>query len=324
MDERKLRVDVWVSAEHGSTLADDVRRGLGSKPRSIPPKHFYDGKGSELFDAICDTEEYYLTRTEQALLEKEVDTILEIAAPTALVELGSGAARKTRTILEAMLKRGPTLYVPFDVSEPMLRQSAEALLGDYPALTVHGIVGDYERHLRHMPGGERRMVAFLGSTIGNFEPASAVSFLSAVAKSLGENDTFLLGVDLVKSKEVLDAAYNDQRGLTAAFNRNVLAVINTQLGANFDLDSFEHEAFFSEERSQIEMYLRSTRAQTVRIEALDLEVSFDANERIRTEISRKFTRASIEAFFERAGLVMERWFAAPNDAFALALARRAD
>ncbi|MFW6051225.1 MAG: L-histidine N(alpha)-methyltransferase [Myxococcota bacterium] len=320
---KMLQIDVHVRPDEGSTLARDVREGLGTRPRSIPPKHFYDARGARLFDAICDTPEYYVTRTEQALLERVVDEVVAASEPTDLVELGSGAARKTRTLLEGMLRRGrPVRYVPLDVSEEMLRRSAEALLRDYPDLEVHGVVADYERHLDRLPDGGRRLVAFLGSTLGNFPDADAVDFLRRVAENLGEGDRLLLGLDLVKAPEVLDAAYNDAQGITEAFNKNVLAVINDQLDADFDLGAFEHDARFVPERSQVEIRLRSVEAQRVRIDRLEMTVDFEPGEAILTEISRKFTREGAEDTLARAGLGLDRWYASDDGYFALALARR--
>lgn len=319
----RLKIDVHVRPGAGSTLARDVREGLGSHPKSIPPKHFYDERGSKLFDAICDTPEYYVTRTEQALLERIVDDVVAASGATDLVELGSGAARKTRTLLEAMLRTGvPVRYVPLDVSEEMLRESALELLEDYPALAIHGVVGDYERHLDRLPEGGRRLIGFLGSTLGNFPDAHAVAFLQNVAGSMQTEDRLLLGLDLIKSPDVLDAAYNDAQGVTAAFNKNVLAVINERLGADFDLEAFDHEAQFVPERSQVEISLRARKAQRVWIERLEMPVEVEVGEAILTEISRKFTREGAQDTLERSGMVLEQWYVSGDDYFALALARR--
>jgi L-histidine Nalpha-methyltransferase len=318
----RLRVDVHVRPDAGSSLARDVRAGLAEPPRSLPPKHFYDARGSKLFDAICHTPEYYVTRTEQALLDAVAGDVVGACTPTDLVELGSGAARKTRTLLEAMLRRAPSArYVPFDVSESMLRTSACELLDDYPALSVHGVVGDYEQHLDRIPAGERRLMAFLGSSLGNFPDEDAVRFLARVARCMGPQDRFLLGLDLVKAKPVLDAAYNDAQGITAEFNRNVLAVINRELRADFDVGAFEHVARYVPERCQVEMYLVPRAEQTVRIERLEMTLRLDAGEPILTEISRKYTREAAERLLGEAGLSLERWYASDDDYFGLALAR---
>ncbi|AKU93248.1 L-histidine N(alpha)-methyltransferase [Vulgatibacter incomptus] len=317
---QRLVVDVHVRPGEGSTLADDVRKGLGRKPKSLPPKHFYDERGSKLFDQICDTPEYYQTRTEQALLEQIAEPLVSQVHPTGLVELGSGAARKTRCLLEAA--KSSCCYVPFDVSEEMLRSSASALQRDYPWLKIHGVVGDYDRHLDRIPELGRRLFVFLGGTIGNFEDDEARRFLGRIASIMGAEDRLLMGTDLVKDRAELDAAYNDDQGLTAEFNKNVLRVINRELDADFELDRFEHVAFFREERSRIEMHLRSVGAQKVRVKRIGLEVSFEDGETIHTEISRKFTRSSVERLYASSNLEMESWHVPANDAFALSVARR--
>lgn len=320
----ELRVDVLVPPGARSSLTTDVLAGLVDRPRRLPPKHFYDARGSDLFDAICDLPEYYPTRTEQRLIERIVDDVLDVARPSTLVELGSGAARKTRTLLEAMLRRAkpsassPTTYVPIDVSESMLRQSAKSLRRDYPSLHVHGLVADYDQGLRAVssaPAGSaadvptrgRKMVAFLGSSIGNFERDDAIAFLRRVRDALRDDEHLLLGLDLVKDVATLEAAYDDASGVTAEFNRNVLAVLRRELGADVDPSTFRHVAFFDVEKSRVEMHLESTRDQRVRIAALDLELQFEAGERIHTEISSKYTRAAAESMLADAGLTLARW-----------------
>ncbi len=300
-----------------STLAEDVLSGLTSIPKSVPPKYFYDERGSLLFDAICDTPEYYPTRTEQGLLEQVVGEVVRVERPTDLIELGSGAARKTRTILDAM---GAGRYVPIDISEEILVSSANALLADYPWLRVHGVVTDYDRPLgRLLPGGARRMFAFLGSTLGNFDYPSSVAFLARIRSAMRPDDSFLLGIDLVKSHAVLHDAYNDAAGITAEFNLNVLHVMNRALGASFDVDAFEHVAYYRSDLEQIEMHLESRRSQVVEFRALNLRVAFAAGERLRTEISRKYTRDSAERIATAAGLRIRSWFAPKNQYFALVL-----
>jgi L-histidine N-alpha-methyltransferase len=321
-DRDRLRVRVLLDDAATSELARDVRAGLARQPKSIPPKYFYDAEGSRLFDRICDTPEYYQTRTEQKLLEALADDLIARTKPSDLIELGSGAARKTRALLDAMDRAGLTSrYVPFDVSESMLCESAEQLLDAYPWLDVAGIVGDYERHLDALPAGARRLFLFLGSTIGNFGPGEAVAFLARLRALMSEGDFLLIGLDTVKSEDVLNNAYNDAQGLTEAFNKNVLRVINRELYADFDLNAFEHVAFYNHERSQIEMHLEARCTQRVRIKQLDMNVDFVENERILTEISRKFSQESANDTLERAGLELEQWFAAPDDQFALALCR---
>jgi L-histidine N-alpha-methyltransferase len=316
----RLHVNVVDGDAATGDLAEDVRFGLQQAQKALPPKYFYDDRGSELFDAICDLPEYYLTRTGQALLESTVDDIVATARPQELVELGSGASRKTRVLLDVMARTQDEFrYVPMDVSEGMLRQAATALLQDYPRLRIHGVVGDYERHLPHLPDGDDRLVLFLGSTIGNFDQDQAARFLSSVRQQLKPGEHLLIGVDLVKPIEVLEAAYNDSAGLTAEFNRNVLHVVNRELQAEFDPQAFDHVAFFNRTESRIDMHLRARRAHTVNIGKLEMRIPFRSGETIHTEISRKFTRAEVEALLQAAGFNTQRWYVAPNAYFALAL-----
>ena len=320
----RFSIERLFDPDSSPTLADDVRQGLQQPQKSIPSKYFYDERGSQLFDAICDLPEYYPTRAEQALLDEVAVGVMRQASPTDLIELGSGAARKTRALLDAACQIGLTslCYHPVDVCEPMLETSGQDLVGDYPWLEVRALVADYERHLDSLPGGERRLVAFLGSTIGNFPPAAARSFLEGIARQLRPGEGFLLGVDLVKPVERLEAAYNDSDGITADFNLNMLRVINRELDADFTMEEFEHVAFFNRERSQIEMHLRSLAAQKVTIRALGLEVSFRKGETIRTEISRKFSEPELRAVFEGLGFVVTGWHTPPDGTFGLLLAAR--
>ena len=305
-----------------AALAHDVRRGLLAPQKMLPPKYFYDDRGAQLFEAICDLPEYYLTRTEQRLLEDSADEIVALTDPEEVVEFGSGASRKTRIVLDALQRSGrPLRYVPIDVSEGMLRSTALALLHEYPRLTIHAIVGDYEQDLHGLPPGHRRLVLFLGSTIGNFTAAETARFLARLRAQLTAGDYLLLGVDLVKAQPVLEAAYNDRAGVTAAFNRNVLHVINRKLGGEFEPESFEHVAFFNAEQSQVEMHLRARTSHTISIRRLGLAVPFAAGETIHTEISRKFTAATVEATLYDAGFSLTRWYTPPNNYFGLALAR---
>lgn len=320
--DRRFRIEVHFDESLALSLANDVRRGLLAPQKALPPKYFYDDRGAQLFDAICDLPEYYLTRAEQALLDAVGDEIVSLARPTDLFEFGSGASRKTRTLLDAMARAGCDLrYVPMDVSQGMLRRAAQALLRDYPRLCVHAVVGDYESDLGRIPPGGRRLVLFLGSTIGNFTPEETLRFLTNVRRQLSRGDHLLLGVDLVKSVAVLEAAYNDRAGVTAAFNRNILRVLNQRLGADFDLERFAHVAFFNAEQSQIEMHLRAREAHTVSIRKLQLSVAFSAGETIHTEISRKFTPDEARSMLTATGFEQVRWYTPADKSFGVSLAR---
>lgn len=315
-----LRIERCLGPTHRNNLATDVVDGLSRAQKSLPSKYFYDQRGSEIFDAICDLPEYYVTRADTRLLIEHADALIELAQPTDIIELGSGAARKSRIILDACVRAGRTVrYVPMDVSEAHLRQTAQTLQREYPGLPIHGIAGDYDRHLDRIPDGERRLVLFLGSTIGNFPPVEAERFVQRIAERLAPGDTILIGMDLVKPVDVLHAAYNDSAGLTAEFNRNVLRVVNRDLGAEFVPEDFEHVAFFNQEASQIEMHLRASRDHSVRIRDLGLDVPFAAGETIHTEISRKFRRADAELLYGAAGCRLERWWTDADGYFAEAV-----
>jgi L-histidine Nalpha-methyltransferase len=320
-----IRIDCHLGPGAPRSLADDALDGLTRPFKEMPPKHLYDARGSELFDAICELPEYYPTRTERAILEARADAIVAATGAAELVELGSGSASKTRVLLDAMESAGTLRrYVPFDVSEQVVRDCTVALADEYPELRLHGIVGDFERHLPEIPAsepGRPRVVAFLGGTIGNFTPGTRRRFLRRLAALLGPDDHLLLGTDLVKDVDVLEAAYDDSAGVTAEFNRNLLHVLNRELGADFALDLFEHVAFFDPEREWIEMRLRARRACRVRFAALDLEISFRRGEELRTEISAKFTRRRLEADYAAAGLQLAHWYTDPDALFALSLAQ---
>jgi L-histidine Nalpha-methyltransferase len=301
-------------------LRADVLAGLTSTPKTLPPKYFYDERGSELFDEITRLEEYYPTRTERAILTERATEIATISAADTLVELGSGTSQKTRLLLDALRDAGTLkAFVPFDVDPAILTLASEAIAADYPSIDVQAVVGDFDQHLDSLPAGGRRMVAFLGSTIGNFAPGPRARFLSALRATLHDGDCFLLGTDLVKDVDRLVAAYDDSAGVTAAFNRNVLAVINRELDADFDVDAFAHVALWNAEQEWIEMHLRSERDQVVRVGALDLTVAFTAGELMRTEISAKFRREGVEAELEAAGLRLTEWWTDPAGDFALSL-----
>jgi L-histidine N-alpha-methyltransferase len=321
-----LQIDVHVGAGSERSLPDDVLDGLTRPFKELPPKHLYDARGSELFDQICELPEYYPTRTERAILDEYAESIVRRTGMAELVELGSGTAAKTRVLLSAMEQAGTLWrYVPFDVAEQVVRDCAAELADEYPELAIHGIVGDFERHLGEIPPPERgrpRVVAFLGGTIGNFPPGARRRFLRALARLLSHGDYLLLGTDLVKDVDVLEAAYDDAQGVTAAFNRNVLHVLNRELDADFPTELFEHVAFFDPEREWIEMRLRARRACRVRVGALDLEIAFARGEELRTEISAKFTPDRLKADYAASGLELAEWFTDEKGFFALSLAAR--
>jgi L-histidine N-alpha-methyltransferase len=318
------RVDVHLRPDDlRSALRADADRGLRADPKDMPPKWFYDDRGSQLFDEITRLPEYYPTRCERAILDAHADEIARVTRADTLVELGSGTSDKTRILLDALRAAGTfDRFVPFDVSEQTLRDAADAIGREYPGVHVHAVVGDFERHLTRIPDGGRRVVAFLGGTIGNFEEPGRSEFLRAIADGLGPADHLLLGLDLVKDIDRLEAAYDDSRGVTAAFNKNVLAVMNRELGADFDETRFAHVAVFEKDLSQIEMRLRATESHTVRVAALELDVEFAAGEEMRTEVSAKFTREQVVDELGDAGLRVARWWTDPDGDFALLLARR--
>ena len=318
-----VQVDVHLTDDEiDAALAADVRAGLTATPKELPPKWFYDDRGSDLFDQITRLPEYYPTRAERSILDAHAGDIAAATGADTLVELGSGTSEKTRVLLDSLARAG-TLgrFVPFDVSEQTLRDAATSIAAEYGVL-VHAVVGDFEHHLDRIPAGGRRVVAFLGGTIGNFLPDARTRFLRAIADGLGPDDSLLLGTDLVKDRGRLVAAYDDAAGVTAAFNKNVLLVVNQRLDADFDPDRFEHVARFDEQHEWIEMRLRTPEATHVCVGALDLAVEFAAGEEMRTEISAKFTRARVEQVMDGAGLRLEHWWTDPAGDFALSLSRR--
>ena len=303
------------------TLAEDVRAGLSRSLKELPPKYFYDERGSVLFDRITSLPEYYPTRCEREILNRHAPSIVERSGADELVELGSGMASKTRALLYAMAGRGRLeRYVPFDVDESVVEACAVELVELYPGLQVHGVVGDFGRDLECIPDGRRRLFVFLGGTIGNLYPRQRAAFLRRVRDVMSPADRLVIGTDLVKDRTVLEAAYNDSAGLTAEFNRNVLHVINAGLEADFDPEAFEHVAFFSEADSWIEMRLRANGAQAVRIDGADLELTFADGEEIRTEISAKFTRDAVDRELHEAGLHLDEFFTDGASLFGLAFA----
>jgi L-histidine N-alpha-methyltransferase len=295
--------------------------GLSERPLAIPSKYFYDDRGSALFDRICDLPEYYLTRTEQALLDLRSEEIAAITRATEVVELGAGTARKTRHLIESLLALGTGLhYVPLDISRYALDAAAASLLAEFPELRITGIECDYTATLEALRPAPGCLAVFLGSTIGNFSRPSGVSLLRRLRARLAEGDWFLLGVDLVKPVDVLESAYNDEAGVTARFNKNILNVVNREAGGDFDLAAFRHRARYNEEESQIEMHLVAGSDTRVRLADLDLELEIEAGEKILTEISRKFTRESAGALLLEAGFALDRWFESEDGYFGLALA----
>ena len=316
-----VRVDVHLGPETiAAALRDDVRSGLSVPPRELPPKWFYDERGCELFEQITRLPEYYPTRREREILARQAATIADLAGADTLVELGSGTSEKTRLLLDAMAATGSLRrIVAFDVSEPTIRSATAALAAEYPGTSVHGVVGDFDHHLDRLPGGGRRMVAFLGSTIGNLRPAERKRFLADVAAGMAPGDSLLLGTDLVKSRARLEAAYDDSAGVTAAFNKNVLIVLNRELGADFDPLQFDHVARFDEDNEWVDLGLASRRAQLVTIPDPGLSISLDDGEVIRTEISAKFRRAGVESELAGAGLEPAAWWTDARSDFALSL-----
>jgi L-histidine Nalpha-methyltransferase len=321
MTESALTVDVFLTAAQlRSALEDDVRRGLTARPKAIPPLWFYDEAGSRLFEEITRLPEYYPTRAERRLLTEHAAEIARLAEADTLVELGAGACDKTRLLLDAMRTSGPLRrYVPFDVSDEFLREAAAGLLEEYSGLSVHAVVGDFRHHLNRIPVAGTRLVAFLGGTIGNLVPAERQQFLFDLNATMVEGDHLLLGVDLVKDRDIIVAAYDDSQGVTAAFNKNVLNVINHELGADFDPQCFDHVALWNETDQWIEMRLRSIRTQAVRVNALDLDVEFLAGEDLLTEISAKFVPDHLEGELLAADFVLDAMWGADEGEFVLAL-----
>jgi L-histidine N-alpha-methyltransferase len=290
-------------------LEADVRAGLTARPKTLPPKWFYDARGSRLFDEITRLPEYYPTRRERQVLEQRAGEIAALTGADTLLELGSGTSEKTRLLLDALRDAGRLRrFVPFDVDESVLTMAGKAVSEEYPGVEVHAVVGDFEHHLPLLPTGGRRLVAFLGGTIGNLLPEQRAPFLAALAATMASGDALLLGTDLVKDPARLVAAYDDSAGVTAEFNKNVLRVVNRELDADADVDAFEHVALWDPEQEWIEMRLRSLRSQTVTVAALGLSVDFADGEQMRTEVSAKFTEQRVRRELSAAGLVLEQWW----------------
>ena len=320
-----ITVDVHLHGDELTrTLHDDVRRGLTAIPKRLPPKWFYDERGSLLFDQITRLPEYYPTRRERGILEIESPAIAERTGVATIVELGSGTSDKTRLLLDAFAA-GDRLdtFVPFDVCEPLLRDVGPALAARYPGLAVHAVVGDFERHIDELPDLGPKLIVFLGGTIGNLAPNQRAHFLADVRQAMGANDWLLLGTDLVKDSRRLVAAYDDAAGITAEFNRNLLHVLNRELDGDLQPDRFAHEARWNHDERWIEMWLRADGEQRATLRALDLEVTFAAGEGLWTEISAKFTPDLVAEELAAAGLVLDRWMTDEAGEFGLSLSRPA-
>lgn len=308
--EQELTIHNFIKRDPLTGLAEDVRKGLTAHPKRFLPKYFYDELGSQLFEAICLLPEYYLTRAENEILSRYADDIVgSLAGHKTLLEMGSGSASKTRLIIEALLRRqSDLLFIPVDISASALESSSRILLQSYPRLRVEAYAADYFHGLSELgkTSRGRTLALFLGSNISNFDEDEAIRFLKAMRKVLHTGDALLLGADLKKDKSILEAAYNDALGVTAAFNLNVLARINRELGGNFQLRNFQHQAFYNEEKSRIEIYIESRRQQRVWIEKLNLEVDFGAGEQIHTENSYKYDLAGIARLASTTGFITIR------------------
>jgi L-histidine Nalpha-methyltransferase len=309
-----LTTSIKILNEHYQGLnneGQDVIQGLTESPKSLPPKYFYDDSGSELFEKICELPEYYPTRTEASILRQYADEIAQITRACELVELGSGSSTKTLFLLDAYQKMdNHCKYIPIDVSRGILKYSVLKLQQKYPTFFIEGLIGTYEQALVKLESTftEPRMIFFLGSSLGNFNPQECDKFLKQVAKTLQPGDYFLLGIDLQKAKEILEPAYNDSQGVTAAFNLNMLSHLNWRFQGNFDLNLFTHQAIYNQTDAQIEMYLHCQKSHKVSLQALDLEVLFADGESILTEISRKFDLANMQKQLETHGLkTLKTW-----------------
>ncbi|OMC31839.1 dimethylhistidine N-methyltransferase [Mycobacterium sp. GA-1841] len=307
------------SAAHA--LRRDVREGLTGSPKTLPPKWFYDAVGSDLFDQITRLPEYYPTRTEATILRDRAPEIVAAAGADTLVELGSGTSEKTRMLLDAMRDGGQLRrFIPFDVDAGVLRMAGEAIGREYPGIEIDAVCGDFEEHLGKIPAVGRRLVAFLGSTIGNLTPGPRAEFLAALADAMQPGDSLLLGTDLVKDAGRLVRAYDDSAGVTAAFNRNVLSVVNRELDADFALEAFEHVAKWNADEERIEMWLRAGTPQHVRVAGLGLDVAFEAGEEMLTEVSCKFRVGGVADELTKAGLRQTHWWTDAEGDFGLSLA----
>jgi L-histidine Nalpha-methyltransferase len=319
----RFRLDVHDDeSQFRARMIADIREGLTARPRRLPPKYFYDEAGSRLFDRITELPEYYLTRAERAILQGIAAPLVARVAPRDFVELGPGSCEKVRVLLDALPRPNGVRYVAVDVGRDALTGAAAQLSDEYPSILVHAVVADFERHLAHLPPPSgRRLVLFFGSTIGNLEPPTRRDFLGELRRLLGPDGRLLLGVDLVKDRQTLEAAYDDAAGVTAEFNRNVLRHVNRLVGGNFEPERYRHRAFYDAEAARIEMHLVATSAQRVTLERLPLTLDLDAGDDIWTENSYKFTREGTEAMLAEAGLGLEEWFTDAERRFGLVLCR---
>ncbi len=311
--------------DRAQSEADELIRGLTQVPKTVPCRYFYDDQGSQLFERICQLPEYYLTRTEDQILRQYASAIADLTGPCELVELGSGSARKTRHLLSAYEQLGgPLCYSPIDISTGILEASAQQLLAEYPRLQVRAWVATYEQALAHLPPASlpHRLICFLGSTLGNFSPAACNCFFQQVADALQPGDYFLLGVDLQKDIAILEAAYNDRQGVTAAFNLNVLSHLNQRFGGNFAIEHFQHRAIYNSREHQIEMYLDCQQTQTIRLHTLGFETTIASGEAILTEISRKFELTTLISQLQTHHLHHRHTWTDPQHWFGLLLAQR--
>jgi L-histidine Nalpha-methyltransferase len=318
-----ITIDLPLTREDPDLVKTQITRGLQANPKTLPSKLFYDERGSTLFEQICKLPEYYQTRTEHQLLTNCADEIVAFSGAEELVELGSGAATKTRVLLDAMSKIDQLrYYVPFDVDESIVRRVSEELVREYPGLHIHGVVGDFLFHLEHIPEGGKRLVVILGGTIGNLPSAAAQKFLATVNAEMASGDYFLLGVQLITDRTRLIAAYNDKQGITAKFNKNIIRVLRHHFGSHADPESFDHVARYNEDEHRIEMWLRSREEQILDIPALDLRVHFKQGEEVRTEISTKYDRPLAEELLTSSGFEMIKWYCDPDNLIGLALAQK--
>ena len=316
-----VSLDNYLAADAAdAALRRDVRDGLTQHPKTLPPKWFYDAAGSDLFDQITRLPEYYPTRAEAQILAARAGEIATASGADTLVELGSGTSEKTRALLSALREQGSLRrFIPFDVDPSVLQLAGQAIQQEYPGVEINAVCGDFEEHLGKIPAVGRRLVAFLGSTLGNLTPGPRAEFLASVSEMMQPGDTLLLGTDLVKDVDRLVRAYDDSAGVTAQFNRNVLTVVNRELGADFDVPAYEHVAKWNADEERIEMWLRSTRPQRVHITALDLDVDFADGEEMLTEVSCKFRRSGVDAELAAAGLERTHWWTDEAGDFGLSL-----